>query len=506
MAHDDGALQGDDPDRPGLTALIDSLPELDVVILRSQDRISRDIGIWAVTSAALRAAGVRVFTFTAEMDLESPQGEFMGNVLAAVGKFEKRQTGQRVSQALKARARAGLPTGGPAPYGYWWEDKALVVADREAEIVRRIYRDYTNGVSQRALVRELNADGVPTRHGEQWRQSAIARILAAPIYTGRLEFKGEIIDGAHEPIVSAELWSQAERTRGSGHQRKGGRNADGQHLLVRGILKCPSCGYAMLPRKARPGVERERYVCSGRVEHGPEFCSQPSIRRELIDEPFLGHLLNGHFDLEATRKRFEERMQSGVALAREALRDAEVEVAKKEEATTRVERDYLEGKLDADDWARFKARLADELSGARAALERADEHVRAIDQAGVVGDAEQALLDLLAELKRATGTRADAAPNLNALRNVLGQMFEKIPMAPWDEGLALAHGEGSRPSARGRVPVETARGRYWLLPKLAWSLVDAGTLSPIGQEMPVGRALQYPPSDLNPFLSRYCWW
>src|SRR5579871_2601287 len=72
---DDGGLQGDDPNRPGLLAMLDSLESFDVLVLRSQDRLSRDIGIWALASTALRTAGVKVETFTGPLDLESPAGE-----------------------------------------------------------------------------------------------------------------------------------------------------------------------------------------------------------------------------------------------------------------------------------------------------------------------------------------------------------------------------------------------------------------------------------------------
>ena len=84
----------------------------------------------------------------------------------------------------------------------------------------------------------------------------------------------------HTAIVESAQWQRAESIRRSGHRRKGGRHADDGHLLVRGVLRCGQCGSAMLPRKARPGVERSRYVCSGRIENGGEFCDQPSIRRE----------------------------------------------------------------------------------------------------------------------------------------------------------------------------------------------------------------------------------
>ena len=57
---DDGGRQGDDPNRPALLAMLGRLDEFDVVIMRQQDRISRDPVIWGTAEAAFRKAGVRV--------------------------------------------------------------------------------------------------------------------------------------------------------------------------------------------------------------------------------------------------------------------------------------------------------------------------------------------------------------------------------------------------------------------------------------------------------------
>jgi site-specific DNA recombinase len=498
---DDGGLQGDDETRPALLAMLNRLDEFELIIMRSQDRISRDPVIWGTAAKGFRAAGVRIDTFSGPIDLGTPQGRFSASVMAAVGKLEKEQIGQRVQQALGARARAGLHTGGAAPYGYTWEDKLLVIVEREAEIIRRIFTDYLNGRSQRAIIRSLNDSGVPTRHGGDWHQSAVSRILGDDgiVYTGKLRYKEEVLDGRHDAIITEEVWQKAQAISSDGHRRKGGRHADGAHLLTRGILRCPECGSAMIPRKARPGVERERYVCHGRIAH-PGSCSQRSIRRELIDEPFLAHLLDGYIDLEAALKRIEERTASALTLAREALTQAKAELQRAEVRVARVRRGWQDGVLDDDDYREQWPEVQAERDAALAALQRAEEHASQTEDTGIVGDAEQILLDHLAALKRAVATGADAAHDLAALRNVIGQMFESVSLTAWDEGIALAFGDGAGPSARPRVPV-TGRG-YWLLPKLRWSAVDADTFRPIGQEIPVPEWQSYP----HGFLCRYCWW
>ncbi len=227
--------------------------------------------------------------------------------MAAIGKFEKRQIGERVKQATAGRARQGLYVG-TAPYGYRFENGQLVQVPSEARVVERMFRDYLDGKGQRTLARELS-----------WHQSKVSRILGSEVYAGKVAYDGKLYDAQHEAIVSEDTWQRVAQLRASGVRRKGGRQADGGHLLTRGLLRWGGCGSAMIPRRARLGVERDRYVCSGRIKDR-ESCSMPSIRRELIDEPFLATLLDSHVDLEATLDRIERRRESDLALAREGLR------------------------------------------------------------------------------------------------------------------------------------------------------------------------------------------
>jgi hypothetical protein len=322
--------------------------------------------------------------------------------------------------------------------------------------------------------------------------------LSNPTITGRLPVTGddgEPLPGAHEAIVTDELWARAQALRG-GHNRKGGRHAEGSHLCARGLLRC-SCGAGMISRKARPGVERERYVCGGRVGD-PSSCSQPSIRRELIDEPLLAAILDGYIDFAATKRRIEDRASLALSAAREALEHAEREAASAEAKLTRVRGHYQEGRIEPDDWNEQRPQLTAELEASQEAVQRAQGHVEQTEQGSIPGDAEQALLDHLAAVKKAVGDGVGGAPDLHALRNLIGAMFEAVQL--------VRSGEVPNcdvPVTDDAVPVSAD---YWLLLVLRPSAVDRGTFKPIGQEMPVGSMLQYPPSDTKPFLARYCWW
>jgi hypothetical protein len=183
-----------------------------------------------------------------------------------------------------------------------------------------------------------------------------------------------------------------------------------------------------------------------------------------------------------------------------SIEQADRDAATAETKLARVRGHYQAGKIEADDWREQRPQLTAELEAAREAAQRAREHVQQIDQGAVPGDAEQALLDHLAALKRAVGEGVGAAPDLHALRNTLGDLFESIKLVRSGEWPDI--GEGFVPWHDDVPAVTDGKERYWLLLELAWSSVDADTFKPIGQAIPVPAWQSYPFT----FFARYCWW
>jgi site-specific DNA recombinase len=378
--YDDGGLQGDDPDRPGFNSMLDALPDVDVIVMRSLDRLSRDTFLYALATKAIRDAGVKVWTFNGPVDLDTPEGELSANVLAAINRFEKRQIAARVKQAMGARARAGLPNGGPRPFGYLWggEKGQLVVDPAEAAVVKRIYSDYLAGKGQRQIARDLNAEGVPPLHGGTWHQGTITRYLSNPLYAGRIRHRDDVHEGQHEAIIDLATWDKADQLRRSLRRTSGkntGRYPTGSHLFRKGHLRCGRCGEAMIPVTKpthTPGRLYEVYACYGRIRHGTDtgYCSQTPIQRHLIDTAVWEFFERVALDVEATKQAVTERSSAKLAEI-DALRDqADRDLARAEDRLTRVRRAFQDGKLDADDWREQRAELMADLEAAKAQVQR----------------------------------------------------------------------------------------------------------------------------------------
>ena len=70
------------------------------------------------------------------------------------------------------------------PFGYRMEKGEIVIHAKEAEIVRKLYRDYIAGFGFASLADRLNGQGVEFDAGKPWNKNMIARLLEDARYVG----------------------------------------------------------------------------------------------------------------------------------------------------------------------------------------------------------------------------------------------------------------------------------------------------------------------------------
>jgi hypothetical protein len=123
----------------------------------------------------------------------------------------------------------------------------------------------------------------------------------------------------------------------------------------------------------------------------------------------------------------------------------------------RIDRGWQDEVLD-DDYRQQRSRVLEERSGAQNAVLRARDNVQRAEMAGGLRDAEEALLRHLEDLKREVTEGFEQAPDLNALRNVIGMLFERVVLLPADHPWVRLQ--------RCASPVLRSRGGYYLIPFL----------------------------------------
>lgn len=262
-----------------------------------------------------RAAARKRLTFAAVTIMTPADGvvsRVVDGIKAVMDAHQLEDLKRMVWRGMSAVIRDGRHAGG-AIYGYRSVARLPdeprgdleVVAD-QAGIVRRIFREYTNGETPRAIAGRLNVEQVPPPRGTYWRASTInghtkrkTGILQNEIYCGRMiwnrcyrvrdpdsgqrvwryrsESDWQRAEANHLRIIDDATFAEAQRLRAKRARVVGGFRARPKRILS-GLLRCGCCGAGMSKKDIDHG--RPRIVCTRMME--ARTCE--NRRRYYLDE------------------------------------------------------------------------------------------------------------------------------------------------------------------------------------------------------------------------------
>ncbi len=161
---EEDALSGRDLRRPGLDQARASCRDHAAagIVAAKLDRLSRSVVDFGGLLDEARRHGFNVVALDFGLDLSTPQGELVANVLMSVAQWERRILSERTRDALAVRRAQGVQLGRPP----------LVSTD----VLRRVRYLRRRGWSFERIAIRLNADGIPAPEGGQWDRAATRRV------------------------------------------------------------------------------------------------------------------------------------------------------------------------------------------------------------------------------------------------------------------------------------------------------------------------------------------
>ncbi|WP_230140920.1 recombinase family protein [Clostridium neonatale] len=308
--------------RPALKELLNDANEgkFDSVMVWKINRIGRNLKDVLDMVDLFDRNNITFKSATEPFDTTTPGGRMHFQMVALIGEFERGTIAQNVKMGMMARAREGRWNGNVV-IGYDLKlkehttnkkrkDTELVVNEKEAEIVRTIFKMYSQGNGYKAIANYLNKFGYKTKKGNPFSLTAIKDILNNPVYIGKIRYnlrpnwsekrrKGTnsnplIVDGKHEAIIEQELWDKVQSMLQTS-KGKPSRIYDGEFPLT-GILKCPQCGAGMVimrtSRTRKDGTKRrlEYYCCGNWKNKGTAVCHSNAIRVDKANDYVFGKL------------------------------------------------------------------------------------------------------------------------------------------------------------------------------------------------------------------------
>jgi DNA invertase Pin-like site-specific DNA recombinase len=330
--HQDAAISGSSTIlRPGIQKLVRDAQcgAFDVVLAEALDRISRDQADAATLFKHLRFAGVQIVTLA-----EGEISELHVGLKGTMNALFLKDLADKTRRGLRGRVEKGKAGGGLC-YGYKVMKKLDAngepirgdreIVPEEAEIIRRIFREFASGKSPKAIAVDLNKQGIPGPLGRSWGDTSIrghvcrgTGIVNNELYAGVLVWNrqrfikdpstGKRVSRPNPPekwirtevphlrIVDVALWQaaknrQKEITSLFEATTNGVRKARARKLhemnrpvsLLSGLLTCGCCG-------GRYGlILPQRYGCLNHHRRGT--CgNNRNITREKIEDRVLAGL------------------------------------------------------------------------------------------------------------------------------------------------------------------------------------------------------------------------
>ena len=386
--YSDHAISGASLIRPGIQALMADVMSgrFDLILAEAMDRLSRDQEDIAGIFKRMSYADVKMFTLS-EGEVTHLHVGLKGtmNALFLKDLADKTRRGQR------GRVEAGKSGGGNA-YGYDVVKKfdangEPIRGDRtinefQAEVVRRIFRDYAAGKSAKTIAFALNKEGIPAPSGGDWGFSTINGnpkrgngILNNEMYIGKIVWNRQrfvkdpntgkrqarpnpeeewVIQETPElRILDDYLWNvvKARQEKNKIAQKENGE-ADLSRIYTRrrpkylfsGLTKCSCCGggySAISATLIGCATARNKGTCNNRVNiRRDELESRVlnALRTKLVDPELFAHFCEV-FTQEMNRLRMEGR--AGIA-------SAEAELAKVNRELEKILDLYLSDALSVD--------------------------------------------------------------------------------------------------------------------------------------------------------------
>ena len=269
---DDGGFSGGNMERPALHQLIELVAagRVDIIVVYKIDRLTRSLTDFAKLAEVLDKHGVSFVSVTQQFNTTTSMGRLMLNVLLSFAQFEREITGERIRDKIAASKKKGMWMGGVPPMGYDIVDRQLVVNETDAATIRRIFALYLEEKSVPALLDRLERENIRTaarysakgnHYGNRpFTRGHLYKLLANPIYVGRVPHKSASHRGRHAAIIDKTTWDAvqtqlAENTQGPRRRR---RRATPQTHLLEGLLHAES-GARFVLGAANKGSKRYRY-------------------------------------------------------------------------------------------------------------------------------------------------------------------------------------------------------------------------------------------------------
>ena len=402
----------------------------DLIITKEISRFARNTLDSIYYTRELKRYGVGVIFMNDGIHTLDGDAELRLAILSSIAQEESRKTSERVKWGQKRRMEQGVVFGRDM-VGYDVRGGKMYINEEGAKVVRLVFRKYVNeGKGIHVIARELREEGIPTmRYVKDWSDTVIRRMLRNEKYCGDLvqkktytpDFlshekkynKGQeefvIIRDHHEPIISREMFEEANRIMDSRSESFKGKSKYSNRYPFSGKIRCGICGSSFVARykTRKDGSIYKAWRCynavrNGRLRkdrYGNEIgCNGFSLREEDLIHIMSLVCRSLKYDREKILKNLLSVIRSVIAMDMggndaENLRERIKEIEDKRGELLDL---YMSGDISKDEFLRARRKYDDEIAEWTERLDGTDHRKVSGDRRDVRSDdAEKAIAEII---------------------------------------------------------------------------------------------------------------
>ena len=300
---DDGISATNTKKRDQFNQMIDDAMagKIDMIRTKSISRFARNTVDCLQTVRKLRTKNIGIYFEKEGINTLDANGEVLLTILSSLAQQESESLSQNVKLGYQYRFQRGKVNVNYNRFlGYTkGEDGKLEIVPEEAEVVKRIYREYLEGGSTISIAKGLEHDGIKTGDGKtKWYGTTVQKILSNEKYIGDALLQKTVtidtlqkkrvknvdhlpqyyVKDDHPAIIPKELFFevQAEMTRRSELRREGKLN----EKYWSGKVICGECGASF--QRTHWILKGEKVLvwrCRSRLQKGKKSgCHSRTIR------------------------------------------------------------------------------------------------------------------------------------------------------------------------------------------------------------------------------------
>lgn len=263
------------------------------VVVYNLSRFARNLSDHLRVRQKLSEYGISLRSVNEPIE-DTSNGKFVENVMAAMAEFDNNMRVDRTVAGMKMAVEKGRwPFMATIGYRRARNEKgeATLVHDADrAPLVQHAFRLYATGhYTKQQVLDKVSAMGLLTNHGNKVTMTTFVRMLANPIYTGKLDVRawGQRVNGNFVPIITDELFDHVQAVAQS---RKS--NTPATHLRdnvlfpLRGTVRCECCGGLLTGYNSKGRTKHYAYYAC----YNSKCAQKTSIRKEVLEAAFETYL------------------------------------------------------------------------------------------------------------------------------------------------------------------------------------------------------------------------